>query len=117
MSYFSSHSPDITDHAVACIDGLCIIISKHAAELGLRFGNEFTWDQYDTDLSFSCVITHKLRLGVLVEKSLHHYSIGKSILTDNFLMSEIKLRKKWNLGIPKGSRLEQIISANPQLSA
>ena len=117
MSYFSMHSPDVKDHSVACIDGLCIIISKHAADVDLRFGTEFTWDQYDTDLSFSCVIKHKLRLGVLVEKSLHHYSIGKSILTNQFLINEIKLRKKWDLGIPKGSKLEQIILANPQLSA
>lgn len=117
MSYFSEHSPQVTDHPVACIDGLCIIISKKAAELGLRFGNEFSFDCYDTDLSLSTVMKHKLRLGVLVEKSLHHYSVGKSILTDNFLMTEIKLRKKWGFDIPKGSRLESLISANPQLSA
>lgn len=116
-SYFSQHSPQEMDHSVACIDGLCIIINKKAAELGLRFGNEFAFDCYDTDLSLSTVLKYKLRLGVLVEKSLHHYSIGKSILSDNFLMTELKLREKWGFGIPKGSRLENLISADPQLSA
>lgn len=49
-----------------------------------------------------------MQIGVLIEKSLHHYSVGKSILTDKFLQSEIKLRCKWNLGFPHGSKIEQM---------
>lgn len=114
VSFFSKHSPEVKDHEAACIDGLCIIVSKHAAEAGLRFGDEFSYDCYDTDFSLSAVMKYGLRLGVLVEKTLHHYSVGKSILTDTFLMTELLMRKKHNLGIPKGSRLEQLTSASLQ---
>ena len=110
MSYFSMHSPDVKDHSVACIDGLCIIISKKAAEDGLRFDTKMHFNCYDTQISLEAVLVKKLRLGVLVEKSLYHYSVGKSILTDDFLYDELVLRERYNLGIPKGSRLEQIIS-------
>lgn len=34
-SFFSGHSPDVSDHEVSCIDGLCIVFGKKALECGL----------------------------------------------------------------------------------
>ena len=101
-TYFSSHSPMVFDHEVACIDGLCIIMSKHAVDVGLRFDPSVgDFDLYDTDLSFQALISYKLKLGVIVQKDLHHFSLGKSILSDKFLANEFKFRRKWNLPIPQ----------------
>lgn len=37
MTFFSSHSPETTDHPASCIDGLCIVMSRKAIDSGLRF--------------------------------------------------------------------------------
>ena len=100
-SFFSQHSPDVTDHEVACIDGLCIIFTRKAISSGLRFDNKLgQFDFYDTDISMQAVIKYGLKLGVVVRKELVHYSIGKSILTQDFLKNEIKFRNKWNFPPP-----------------
>lgn len=91
------------DHEVACIDGLCMIFTKKALSKPIFFDTKFQYDFYDTDLSFQCVLKYNLKLGVIVEKSLQHYSVGKSILTNDFLMHEVDFRKKWNLEIPPTS--------------
>lgn len=111
-SFFSSHSPDVYDASVACIDGLCIGMYKSAIDKGIRFDEQFAFDFYDTDFSLQCVMNNALRLGVIVEKSLYHYSVGKSILTNDFLNKELLFRKKWNLNIPAGSKLEQLLKQN-----
>lgn len=108
-SFFNAHSPNVTDHAVACIDGLCIVFGKKAICSDMKFDELFTYDLYDTDLSFQCAMKYGFRIGVIVEKSLNHYSVGKSILTDDFLKHEIDFRKKWNLSIPEGSKLQQLV--------
>ena len=95
-SFFSEDRKDITDAEVACIDGLCIVLSRKAIDSGIRFDEQFLFDQYDTDFSAQCLMKYKLKLGVLVEPSLQHYSVGKSILTQEFLVHEQDLRKKWN---------------------
>ena len=109
-SFFNSHSPDITDHEAACIDGLCIVFGPKAIESGMPFDEQFTYDFYDTDISFQTVLKHKLKLGVIVEQSLQHYSVGKSILTKDFLSHEIDFRKKWSLEIPPNSPIRQMLS-------
>ena len=109
-SFFNKHLPHVKDHAVSCIDGLCIILSKKAIQSGMRFDENFAFDFYDTDLSFQCVMKYKMKLGVLVEDSLNHYSVGKSILTKDFLKHEIYFRKKWNLKIPVDSPIQQMIN-------
>ena len=38
-----------------------------------------------------------MKLGVIVERSLQHFSIGKSILGTSFIEHEKDLRKKWNI--------------------
>ena len=95
-SYFSQHSPAISDHEVACIDGLCIVMSKHAVEIGLRFDETLAkYDLYDSDISFQAILKYNLKVGVVVRKDLMHYSVGKRIIQPEFLESERKFRDKW----------------------
>lgn len=60
------HSPDVLDHEVSCIDGLCIVFTKKAVESGLRFDEQFKFNCYDTQISFEAVMSKHLRVGVLV---------------------------------------------------
>jgi len=69
-SFFSAHSPDVTDHEVGLIDGLCIIFGPKALETDMKFDETFLWDFYDSDISLQTILKYKLKLGVLVEQSL-----------------------------------------------
>lgn len=106
-SYFSDHSPTIMDAEVACIDGLCIIFTKKAIEqTDLKFDEQLSdFDFYDTDISFQAAMNYKLKIGVIVQKDLCHYSVGMSIMSPKFLESEEKFRQKWNIPIPAESAL------------
>ena len=96
-TYYSSHSPNVTDHEVACIDGLCIIFSRKAIEqTDILFDPTFEFSHYDTDISFQTVMKYKLKLGALVHTDLQHDREGKSILTEGFKQAEEKFRAKWN---------------------
>lgn len=101
MTWFSQHSPDVGDHEVACLDGLCLIFTKKIIlDRSIRFDptvGEF--DFYDSDISMQAMM-NGLKLGVVVRKDLMHFSVGKSILTPHFLENEIKFRRKWNLPLP-----------------
>lgn len=109
QTYFSFDRPDITDHEVGCIDGVCIIFSSTALESNICFDEQFLFDQYDTDLSLQCILQYKLKLGVIVELSLIHNSVGKSILSIDFLIHELDLRRKWNFDIPPNSNLARLV--------
>lgn len=110
-SWFSEHSPNIMDAEVSCIDGLCIIFTKNALDSKIEFDENLgAFDFYDTDLSMQAVVNYKLKLGVMVQKDLCHYSVGRSILTQSFLDTEGKFRAKWNLPIPKDSAIEKHIA-------
>lgn len=107
-SYFSDHSPTTMDAEVACIDGLCMIFTRRALESEIKFDETLgDFDFYDTDISMQAIAKYKLKIGVMVQKDLCHYSVGKSILTPAFLDNELKFRTKWNLPIPKDSALEK----------
>jgi hypothetical protein len=110
-SYFSSHSPTVTDHEVSCIDGLCIIFNKEALSTQMEFDENLgAFDFYDSDISMQALIQYKLKIGVMVCKDLCHYSVGKSIMTNNFLETELKFRQKWNFPIPSDSALSRLIA-------
>lgn len=109
-SFFNYDRPGITDHGVSCIDGLCMIFSRKAIESGLRFDENLGFNCYDTQISLDAVMKFKLKLGVLVEQDLMHFSVGKSILEDKFFDDEIILRKRFGFEIPPGSRLEEYVS-------
>ena len=105
-SFFSQHSPSKLDAEVACIDGLCIIFTRRALETDMEFDETLgDYDFYDTDISCQALMKYKLKIGVMVQKDLCHYSVGKSILTPRFLDCEEKFRKKWNFPIPKDSAI------------
>ena len=108
QSFFSCHSPDVTDHEVSCIDGLCIIFGRKAIESDILFDQQFTYDFYDTDISFQAIMNYRFKIGVLVEKSLQHYSVGRSILSEEFLRHEVDFRKKWKLEIPPNSPINRL---------
>lgn len=114
-SFFNNHSPIFTDHPVSCIDGLCIILTQRAIKAGLRFDEQLRFNCYDTQISFDALINFKMKLGCLIEKSLVHQSVGKSILTDDFLEDEIVLRKRFGFEIPKNSNIEKLINNKKQL--
>ena len=96
VAFFSSHHPDVADHEVACVDGLCIIFSRKAADAGLRFDESLSpFDFYDTDISMQAVLKYKMKVGVIVRKELQHWSVGRSILTPEFLKNEEAFRAKW----------------------
>lgn len=117
-SYFSEHSQNVMDAEVACIDGLCIIFTRQALETDIKFDEELAdFDFYDTDISCQIVMKYKLKLGVMVQKDLCHYSVGRSILTPSFLDSEIKFRAKWNFPIPEGSTVAKHIEMKKQFAA
>lgn len=116
-SYFSEHSPNVMDSEVACIDGLCIIFSRRALETDLAFDESIgDFDFYDTDISCQAVMKYKMKVGVLVQKDLCHYSVGKSILTPSFLDNEIKFREKWNFPIPTDSAVSKHIAMKKQFA-
>ena len=108
LSFFNAHSPDVLDHSAACIDGLCIIFGPKALNVGLKFDERLHFNCYDTQISFEALLSKNLKLGVIVEKSLHHYSVGKSILTNDFLNDEVVLRRKYNLGFPTNSKVSTL---------
>ena len=111
-SFFSSHSPNVLDAEVACIDGLCIIFTREALETDLKFDESLgKFDFYDSDISCQALMKYKLKVGVMVQKDLCHYSVGKSILTSQFLDTEELFRKKWNFPIPPDSAIAKHIEA------
>lgn len=110
-SWFSQHSPSTMDAEVACIDGLFIAMSRKAVESEMRFDEQYEgFDFYDTDISMQAFMKLKLKIGVLVQKDLCHYSVGTSILSPHFLENEAKFRKKWGFAPPKGSEVEKIMN-------
>lgn len=109
-SFFSNHSPDVMHEEVACIDGLCIIFTNAALDTDMKFDETLgKFDFYDSDISCQALMKYKLKVGVMVQKDLCHYSVGRSILTPQFLDSEELFRKKWNFPIPADSAIAKHI--------
>ena len=95
-SFFSQDRIETTDHSVGCIDGLCMIFNKKAVESGLEFDERLRFNCYDTQISLDALMNKKLQLGVIVEPSLQHYSVGRAILEQDFLIDEKVLREHFN---------------------
>lgn len=109
-SFFSGDRQKITDAPVACIDGLCIIFGRKTLESNIEFDERLRFNCYDTQISFDALMNFNLKLGVIVEESLMHYSVGKSILSKDFLFDEIILRNRFKLEIPKDSPIQSILN-------
>ena len=100
------------DAEVSCIDGLCMIFAKQALDSSIEFDENLgAFDFYDTDLSMQAIATYKIKIGVMVQKDLCHYSVGKSILSPSFLETEKKFRAKWNFPIPPDSAIAKYIES------
>lgn len=111
-SFFSSHSPDVLDHEVACIDGLCMLFNRKMLDSDIRFDESLgKFDFYDSDISCQALMRYKFKVGVMVQKDLCHYSVGRSILTPSFLDNEVRFRKKWNFPIPAQSAVEKHLAS------
>jgi hypothetical protein len=102
-TYFSQKYPNVSDHSAACIDGLCIIFTKNALNTTLEFDESFMFSHYDTDISFQAQLMYNLKLGVIIDLSLQHYSVGRSIQTPEFLEYEKIFRTKWDKYLKKGA--------------
>ena len=114
-SFFSEHSPNVLDAEVACIDGLCIIFTNQALDTSMVFDESLSkFDFYDSDISCQALMKYKLKLGVMVQKDLCHYSVGRSIMSPAFLDAELVFRKKWNFPIPEGSALAKHLAAKEE---
>ena len=116
-SFFSGHSPNVLDAEVACIDGLCIVFTRSALDTDLKFDESLgKFDFYDSDISCQALMKYKLKVGVMVQKDLCHYSIGRSILTPQFLDVEEQFRKKWNFPIPLDSAISKHLEMKKNFS-
>lgn len=94
--YNQQFNPDVRDTEVACIDGLCMIVSKTLINKGFRFDNDIDdFNFYDTGASLKCILEYNGKVGVMIER-VEHTSVGKSILSRSFIENEKKFRARWN---------------------
>ena len=92
IDYFSAIGYGNCPSRVLSIDGVIMIFSKKAYKT-LRFDEQFTFDFYDLDLSFSA---HKNNISVgVVPIAITHYSKGLGILQDSYLIPQKKFIEKW----------------------
>lgn len=93
--YNQYFNPNVRDTEVACIDGLCIILSKRLINKGFRFDKDIDkFNFYDTGASLKCILEYHGKVGVMVER-VEHTSVGKGILSQSFIENEKKFREKW----------------------
>lgn len=97
-SFFNEKFPDTMDTEVACVDGLCLILTKTLIQSDILFDEKFKTDFYDLDFCLQTVISKKKKIGCVVVP-VYHDSVGESVLTDKFLKIENDFRKKWGLRI------------------
>lgn len=95
QSFFNFAHPEVKDTEVLTIDGLLMCLNKKVLESGIRFDEQFTYDFYDLDFCFSIQTQTDFKIGVFVDNKLLHESVGRSVLTKEFLEPERKFRMKW----------------------
>lgn len=96
-SFFNYYKPEIKETRVCCIDGLFIYLNKSVIEnKELRFDEHFKYDFYDLDFCMQAAVNHKMKIGVIIEPTIHE-SVGKSILTENFHEYEKIFKEKWEV--------------------
>lgn len=95
-SFFSREKPDVFDTEVVTIDGLLMCLNKKTMQNEkARFDEQFTYDFYDLDFCLNVQANTDLKIGVFVQPTIHN-SVGKSVLTEEYLNPERKFRIKWN---------------------
>lgn len=95
-SFFNRKKPDVFDTEVITIDGLLMCLNKKTMQNEkARFDEQFTYDFYDLDFCLNVQANTDLKIGTIVMETIHN-SLGKSVLTEEFLIPERKFRAKWN---------------------
>ena len=95
-SFFNREKPDVFDTEVITIDGLLMCLNKKTMQNEkARFDEQFTYDFYDLDFCINAQVNTDLKIGVFIMPAIHN-SLGKSVLTEEYLIPERKFRAKWN---------------------
>ena len=95
-SFFNKEKQDVLDTEVMTIDGLLMCVDKKTMQNEkARFDEQFTYDFYDLDFCINAQVNTDLKIGVFVQPTIHK-SLGKAVLTEEYLIPERKFRAKWN---------------------
>lgn len=95
-SFFNENKKEVKDTEVLTIDGLLMCLDKATMQNEkARFDEQFTYDFYDLDFCLNVQTNTDLKIGVIVLPTIH-YSVGKAVLDEKFLVPERKFRLKWN---------------------
>ena len=95
-SFFNRKKPDVTDTETITIDGLLMCLNKKTMQNEkARFDEQFTYDFYDLDFCINAQVNTDLKIGTFVQPTIHN-SLGKSVLSEEYLIPERKFRAKWN---------------------
>jgi len=95
-SFFNRDKPDVLDTEVLTIDGLMMCLDKKTMQNEkAKFDEQFTYDFYDLDFCLNVQMNTDLKIGVFVQPTIHN-SVGKSVLSEDYLIPERKFRAKWN---------------------
>lgn len=95
-SFFNKNKhADVSDTEVLTIDGLLMCLDKKTMQSeNVRFDTTFTYDFYDLDFCLNVQTNTELKIGVFVIQTIHK-SLGKSVLTEEYLIPERKFRMKY----------------------
>lgn len=95
-SFFNRDKPEVFDTEVITIDGLLMCLNKKTMQNEkARFDEQFTYDFYDLDFCLNAQVNTDLKIGVFVMETIHN-SLGKSVLSEEYMVPERKFRAKWN---------------------
>ena len=98
-SFFNIEKPEVTDTAVASIDGCCMILTSKAWHSDILFDNNLLNDFYDLDFCLNARLNYGFSIGVIVDRIVHN-SVGMAILSPEYKEKEKVFREKWHLAIP-----------------
>lgn len=95
-SFFNRNKENVRDTEVLTIDGLLMCLNKKTMQNEkARFDEQFTYDFYDLDFCVNVQTNTDLKIGTIIMPTIHT-SLGKSVLTEEYLIPERKFRAKWN---------------------
>lgn len=95
-SFFNKADPYALDADAVAIDGLLMCLNKKTMQNEkARFDEQFTYDFYDLDFCVNVSFNTDLKIGILVVPTLH-LSVGKSVLTEEFMIPDKKFHDKWD---------------------
>lgn len=105
-SFFNRDKPETKDTEVLTVDGLLMCLNKKTMQNEkARFDEQFTYDFYDLDFCLNVQVNTDLKIGTIVMPTIHN-SLGKSVLTEEYLIPERKFRIKWN-DLISGTKVSQ----------